>query len=170
MKGSLAVAIIGGLGALFLATTAQGAGILSGGGGVPPGVLQWAGLAQKWAQIYSILNPEEILAIIWTESTGNPLASNPGDPSWGLMGVTALIAGAYGGFASSDTSWHTDPDKNVKAGAGFLADLKAKYSDNFPTDWVDAYNVGEPNLLKGFRTQDYIDKFNAHVAALQGQV
>lgn len=134
---------------------------------IPQAVSQWTDLANKWAQNYSILDPEEILAIIWSESTGNPNAENPGDPSWGLMGVTALIAQAYGGFPSSDTSWHNDPDKNVKAGAGFLADLKNKYSSDYPA-WVAAYNEGETNLTRGYKDQAYVDAFNSHLAALKG--
>jgi soluble lytic murein transglycosylase-like protein len=134
---------------------------------VPATVSQWNDLANKYAQTYSILDPEEILAIVWTESTGNQNAENPGDPSWGLMGVTAPIAQGYGGFESDDTSWHSDPDKNMKAGAGFLADLKTKYSDTKP-GWVAAYNEGETNLLKGYKDQAYVDTFNAHLATLKG--
>jgi soluble lytic murein transglycosylase-like protein len=134
---------------------------------VPASVSQWTDLANKYAQTYSILDPEEILAIVWTESTGNPNGENPGDPSWGLMGVTALIAKAYGGFDSEDISWHTDPDKNVKAGAGFLADLKTKYSDTRP-GWVAAYNEGETNFNKGYKDQAYVDTFNSHLATLKG--
>lgn len=135
--------------------------------GVPDNVSQWTDLANKYAQTYSILDPEEILSIIWTESTGNPKASNPGDPSWGLMGVTAPIAEAYGQFSSDDISWHEDADKNVKAGAGFLADLKNKYSGDHP-GWVAAYNEGETNLLKGYKDQAYVDTFNKHLATLKG--
>lgn len=134
---------------------------------VPQSVSQWTDLANKYAQTYSILDPEEILAIIWIESTGNPKASNPGDPSWGLMGVTAPIAVAYGLFDADDISWHEDADKNVKAGAGFLADLKNKYSGDKP-GWVAAYNEGETNLLKGYKDQAYVDKFNSHLATLKG--
>lgn len=136
---------------------------------VPSSVLQWSDLAQRYAQIHSVLDPEEILAIIWSESSGNPSASNPGDPSWGLMGVTPLIAHAYGGFDRADTSWHTDAEKNVKAGSGFLADLKSKYSAEYP-GWVAVYNEGETNLLKGRKDQAYVDGFNTRLAALKGNV
>jgi soluble lytic murein transglycosylase-like protein len=136
---------------------------------IPKNVSRWADLANQYASTYSILDPEEILAVIWTESTGNPNAENPGDPSWGLMGVTANIAHFYGGFAFDDTSWHDDPDKNVKAGAGFLADLKNKYSDRFTSNaWVAGYNEGETNLLRGLKDQAYVDTFNTHLSSLKG--
>lgn len=136
---------------------------------VPAQVLQWTDLALRYANVNSILDPEEILAIIWIESSGNPSAQNPGDPSWGLMGVTPLIASAYGGFDAADTSWHSDSEKNIKAGSAFLADLKAKYSDNY-SGWVAAYNEGETNLLRGYKDQSYVDRFNSNLAALKGAI
>ena len=137
---------------------------------VPDTVKQWNDLANQYAQTYSILDPEEILAIVWSESTGNANAQNPNDPSWGLMGVTKLIAHAYGGFDVTDDSWKTDPSKNMRAGAGFLSDLKNKYSADYPNGaWVAAYNEGEGNLLRGAEDKSYVDAFNSHLAALKGE-
>src|SRR5207237_2475503 len=133
---------------LLFGTAKGGASTVSSSVQVPPRVMKWASLAEKYAQVNAILDPEEILAIAWSESSGNPLAMNANDPSWGLMGVTQLIAHAYGRFDVADISWHTDADKNMKAGAGFLADLKSKYSADYP-NWVAAYNEGETNLLRG---------------------
>jgi len=150
----------------------SGTGQADGGnvsGNVPSAVLQWTSLAQQYANYYSILDPEEILAIIWQESSGKADAVNPNDPSYGLMQVTALVAHAYGGYDSADTSWHTYPEKNIKAGAGFLAYLKNKYSSDYP-NWVAAYNEGETNLLRGGLDQGYVDRFNANLAALKGAV
>ncbi len=132
---------------------------------VPTYVLRWQSLCEKYAAIHPILLWEEVASIIWSESTGNPIAVNPGDPSWGLMQVTRLIAQAFGGF-TADTSWHTDPDKNVKCGAGYLAHLKSKYAAKHP-DWMDAYNVGEPHFDKGERTPGYVTAFNSHLADLR---
>lgn len=135
---------------------------------VPNSVLAWGDLAQKYAQINSILGPEEILAIIWNESTGNAQATNPGDPSWGLMGVTFGIGQAYADIDVPTSLF--DPETNIKAGSGFLAHLKNKYSGDFP-DWTDAYNVGETKFDKGVRsptTPTYSQRFSAHVLALQG--
>src|SRR5579859_6889211 len=91
--GLAALFTLGGAAILLLATNGEGATLI-----VPNTVIAWRDLANKYAQIYGILDPEEILAVIWNESTGNPNGSNPGDPSWGLMGVEPLIARAYGGF------------------------------------------------------------------------
>jgi len=135
---------------------------------IPGSVLNWQAVAEKYAAIYSILNPEEILSIIWTESTGNAKGENPGDPSWGLMGVTTLIARSYGGFTSGDDSWKTDGDKNVRAGAGFLAYLKDRYSAKYP-NWVEIYNVGETKFLRGIGNPDYSRRFFSQLNALTTQ-
>lgn len=158
--------LLAAVGAIWLLTVAANEAKGASNGMIPVAVAQWQGIAEKYAQAYSILDPEEILAIIWGESTGNPRASNPGDPSWGLMGVTSLIAQAYGGFDPSDTSWHEDPDKNVKAGAGFLADLKNKYSAD--PNWVAAYNEGETQYRRGVSDQGYVNAFQSHLATLKG--
>jgi hypothetical protein len=166
-NGAIAIVIIGGLGVLILSgTVAKAAGKL-GGGTVPLMVMQWADLSNKYAQIYANLDPEEILAIIWNESTGNPNATNPSDPSWGLMGVTFLIGQGYAGI--TDPSQLLNPDTNVKAGAGFLSHLKSKYGDQ--PDWPDAYNVGEPKFDAGVRsptTPTYSQRFFSHLAQLAG--
>lgn len=118
----------------------------------------------------------ETLAEVTSESSGRPLAFNPADPSWGLMGITALIARVYGGFAVADDSWHTDPAKNIKCGAAFAADLKHKYAQNHPLQlpdgslnplgWIAAYNEGEPNLWKRVPDLPYVTAFVEHLAAL----
>jgi soluble lytic murein transglycosylase-like protein len=164
----LAIAAIAALW-ILLSGVAQSADAATGDSVVPSQVLQWSELAQQYAQANAVLDPEEILAVIWIESAGNPDGQNPGDPSWGLMGVTALIAHAYGGFDAADLSWHSDPEKNIKAGAAFLADLKTKYADNYQ-GWVAAYNEGETNLLRGYKDQAYVNKFTANLAALKGSI
>lgn len=136
--------------------------------GVPAAVLTWRDLAAQYAEANAVLDPEEILAIIWNESSGNPRASNPRDPSWGLMGVTAPIAAAYGGFDASDSSWHEDPEKNISIGSAFLADLKNKYADAYPTEWPEPYNEGETRFRKGSRVAGYAQAFFEHLAALKG--
>lgn len=134
---------------------------------IPVAVMSWEALADKYAQINSILDPSEILAIIWNESTGNPNAQNPGDPSWGLMGVTLLIGKAYAGVTVGTQLFNADT--NVKAGSGYLAYLKNKYGD--ASDWADAYNVGETKYNQGIRSVNnggYSQAFIAHVNAIQG--
>jgi soluble lytic murein transglycosylase-like protein len=131
--------------------------------GVPIPVLHWKSLAEKYAAIHPVLEANEILAIIWTESTGHPNSQNPADPSWGLMGVTMLIARAFGQVTEYEQLF--DPDINVKCGSGFLAHLKTAYAHRFP-NWMCGYNEGETNLLKGYKDQGYWDSFNNHLAAL----
>lgn len=155
------------IGLLAVAGTAYaGTGPVSGGS-VPSAVIQWGSLAQAYAQKYAILNPEEILAIVWNESTGNPAAVNPGDPSYGLMGVTIPIASYYGGVNTAASL--ADPSTNINCGAGFLADLKNKYSAQHPNDWPDAYNVGETKFLQGVRSPgnpSYSQNFFARASAI----
>lgn len=134
---------------------------------VPTAVNQWRALAEKYAQINYILAPEEILAVIWNESTGNPNAQNPGDPSWGLMGVTALIGTAYASITSPTQLF--DPETNIKAGSGFMAYLKDKFSGQYPNTWIDAYNEGETKFAKGIDVaMGYGQAWNAHLVALVG--
>lgn len=137
---------------------------------VPQAVLQWRDLATKYAQVYSILDPEEILAIIWKESSGNQNAIHDNDQpdgsgSYGLMQVALSIGKAY---APDDVSSSVDllnADINVKAGAGFLADLKNKYGSN--PNWVAAYNEGETQFRKGVQDLGYVMAFNTNLLTLQ---
>jgi Transglycosylase SLT domain len=134
---------------------------------IPNAVLQWQDLANKYSEINSILDPEEILAIIWNESSGNPNANNLNDPSYGLMGVTILIGNAYAG-ANTPTELYV-PETNIKAGSAFLAHLKNKFLLRFPDTWSDGYNEGETQLNLGrILTPGYSQAFNDHVNALKG--
>jgi soluble lytic murein transglycosylase-like protein len=136
---------------------------------VPAAVLQWQSTAQKYADEHLILSANEILAIIWSESSGNPKAVNPADPSYGLMQCTMPIGRKY---SSAQTPTDLmDPDTNVEAGSGFLAYLKTRYGTTNPlTDpncaWVAAYNEGEPNLWSKRPDPNYIAAFVSHLNAL----
>lgn len=131
-------------------------------------IMQWESLAIEFSKGYPILSPQEILASIYTESSGNPSASNPGDPSWGLMGIEWLIARVYGHFSPPDDSWQTDPQKNMSCGVPYLAYLKAKYQDiNPPHGWVGAYNAGETNFREGFLDQSYVTGWSNHLAQIE---
>jgi hypothetical protein len=130
---------------------------------------QWYDLASNWAQVTG-LSTEEILAIITNESSGNPNATNPADPSYGLMGVSELIGRAYGNI--SDVSELYTPATNIKAGSTFLAYLKNKYAGSFPlgngSGWVQMYNEGETAFLKGSRAakgyeEAFINNYNGMV-------
>jgi soluble lytic murein transglycosylase-like protein len=131
---------------------------------VPESVLQWTALAQKYAAIRAPLTANEILAIVWSESTGNPNAVNPSDPSYGLMQITLPIAKFYGGITISQQLF--DPDRNVSIGSAFLAHLKESYSEHFPTTWVAGYNEGEGNLTRGRPDPSYVAAFDSHMQEL----
>ncbi len=136
----------------------------------PADVMQWLILAQTYASESGVLKPEEILAIVWNESSGNPMAYNAGDPSWGLMGVSPLIAHVFGGFTTDDISWHTDPDKNMRAGSGFLAHLKSAWSAKYPDYlWVAAFNEGETQLQHGAKDLPYVIGFQNHLQQITSQ-
>lgn len=149
-------------------------------------VWTWRAICEKYAGLHSNLMWQEIFCIIWGESTGNPQAVNPGDPSWGLMQITAPIAKMYGGIMTAPSrslnplarlKWPLygyegthpvfDPEINVKCGSYFLSDLKRKWGERFGNyHWVAAYNEGEPALLRGVEDMDYVGGFIARMNLL----
>jgi len=132
---------------------------------VPNAVLTWQSLAEKYATINSILDPEEILAIIWNESSGNSSAYNPNDPSVGLMGVTLLIGKAYAGVSTLNDLY--DAETNVKAGSAYLAHLKSRFGTD--DGWAESYNEGETAYSQGKHyNPSYAINFNQRVLALKG--
>ena len=108
------------------------------------------------------LSPALVWGVVMTESSGNPAAENPSDPSTGLMQVTPLIGRAFAGLPGDTQAVLKallDPDINLQAGTGFLAVLQKKYSGKFPQrEWVQAYNLGEPQFNRGKRNQVYGDR------------
>lgn len=128
-------------------------------------------LAYSAGSQYS-LDPSLIYGVIMTESGGDPNASNPSDPSVGLMGVQAIIGRAYAGLqgnAGEVLSQLYDPATNLAAGCGFLQHLQSRYGDTMAVhEWIQAYNLGETKFDKGVRNPSYgdsvikfIGRFNA---------
>jgi len=105
------------------------------------------------------LEPALIYGVVMTESSGNPNARNPSDPSAGLMGVTPLIGRYYGGILGSDSEVLEvllEPNLNVQAGSRFLAHLRARYAAAMPVvTWIQAYNLGETKFDAGIRVPQY---------------
>jgi len=103
-----------------------------------------------------------IYGVVMTESSGDPNARNPSDPSAGLMGVTPLIGRYYGGIMGSDSEVLTallEPNLNVQAGSRFLAHLRARYAAAMPViTWIQAYNLGETKFDAGKRVPDYAER------------
>jgi len=81
---------------------------------IPTSVLQWKSTAEKYAAIHPVLKPNEILAIIWSESSGNPKAINPADPSYGLMQVTIAIGRKFSMRVTTPADL-MDPDTNHRS-------------------------------------------------------
>lgn len=170
----------------------------------PPAlVLRWRPFFEKYAAM-SLVAPYDghvipaigmwqyPAATCWEESWGNPDSTNPGDPSWSLMGITAFIARAYGGIQTvparnpDPETWNVkplhgydgthilyDPETSIRIGTAFLADLKWKHEADFPltdpnTGWVSAYNEGEvAEIVKHVPDPKYIAAFNAHLKDLE---
>jgi soluble lytic murein transglycosylase-like protein len=103
-----------------------------------------------------------IRAHIQVESSGNPNASNPLDPSWGLMGITPICAQDYGFVLD----WHNPtaeeianlrrPEINIEIGTRHLSYLHGKYDFTTATQM---YNCGEFNFnVKGVRVPEYLSR------------
>lgn len=116
-------------------------------------VKRWASLVVQYAM--GQIETNKVLAVIQIESSGNPNAQNPSDPSSGLMGVTPLIGRIYGLISGNDQQVLQklfDPSANIKAGVGFLLHLQSRYASKYTfAEWVIAYNAGEANFDKGYR-------------------
>lgn len=136
---------------------------------VPVSVLQWKGLAQLNADVHPPLTVNEILSVVWSESTGNPNAINPSDPSYGLMQLTMPIAKAFSGVPITDPKQLLEPTLNMGIGCAFLAHLKETYSEHFPTTWIAGYNEGEGNLTRGVADQPYVAAFDSHMEELENE-
>lgn len=130
------------------------------------------------------LPPEMILAIIETESDGNPYAATyhanyswinmqtkrPADchpntesvhqrMAWGLMQIMGAIARDMG-FEGWLTEL-TNPEINIAIGMKYLASLAKKYMESHGIDGViAAYNAGSPKKTADgkYRNQAYVDK------------
>jgi soluble lytic murein transglycosylase-like protein len=111
-------------------------------------------------QGWSVVNGVDVrltAAIARTESSFRVDAKNPADPSYGLMGISPLIAKAYGGWhPASSQEAIKEPDTNVRAGTGFLKHLLSRYGNLEAA--IQAYNLGETKYDRGVRSPDYLNK------------
>ena len=149
---------------------------------IPPEVLAWKDLAQKYADLNPPVTIAELLTFMTLESSGTQFAVNVSDPSWGLYQLTFPIAKAYGGLSEPparletpgtppswgyDTSSQVfDPDFNMGAAAKFIAHLKKAWGTEYPDSWMIGYNEGETNLGKGRPDPAYLAAFTSHLAEL----
>jgi len=110
-----------------------------------------------------------VKAVAMTESSLDPNAKNPNDPSWGLMGITPAVAEDYGlvkdhyNPTDAEIAMLREPQTNLNIGAWLLAKLLKR----FPWDGaIQAYNEGPANYDAGKRVPEYLAKVKQHYAEL----
>lgn len=112
------------------------------------------------------LDPCLVAGIIQVESSFNPDAANPADPSFGLMQITpiALLDTQQRGNISASVTFQQlrNPEINVEVGTEFLMILRDRHNINFP-DEVDAFNAG-PDLNP--RVPAYVEKVKSAMRSL----
>lgn len=123
---------------------------------IPPSTLP--GRIRYWAAKRS-LDPALIWGVVMTESSGDPNAQNPSDPSAGLMQITPLIARAFYGLKGTDQEvlrQLLDSETNLRIGTAFVAHLRNRYAATHPVgEWIQAYNLGETLFDRGRRNVLY---------------
>jgi hypothetical protein len=103
-------------------------------------------------------------AIICVESGWDPSATNPSDPSVGLMAVT--VGAAQDNGYAGDLNGLYDPATNIHYGVAYLKTLMARFglAPDMTTSLASAYNAGHPARLTrgGFSNQQYVDDVNTY--------
>lgn len=121
---------------------------------------EWEFLAVKYARLTGI-DETYILAMIMTESVGDPLAKG-GDSERGLMQLTEIAVIDCNQRAGTSFSWAKmyEPDENVNAGTTYLKLLMDKYGFDI-NEAIQAYNIGPQAFInkQGMATaRDYLSK------------
>lgn len=112
-------------------------------------------MAERVAKSYG-LEAALVKAFIATESSWDPKAINPNDPSYGILQVTIPIALHYR-IIERESDWMSllDPETGMRAGCAFLAYLFENYEFDKA---VQCYNLGETRYNAGKRVPDYLAK------------
>lgn len=107
-----------------------------------------------------------VRAVAKTESSLNPNATNPSDPSYGLMGIMPILAEDFGIVKD----WHNptlaeiamirDPQTNLNIGAWHLSRLLKQYSFDVA---IQMYNVGITGYNNGARASGYLAKVKGYL-------
>ncbi len=97
-------------------------------------------IISKWAYLYDVPIPW-IQAVIQKESSWNPNAYNPNDPTgaYGLMQVLYRTATGLG--YSGDPTGLLDPDTNIMYGTKLIAQIRQKVGDDVQAMY-SMYNSG----------------------------
>ncbi len=102
-----------------------------------------------------------VKAVAMVESSLNPNAQNPSDPSYGLMQIMPILAEDFGivkdwhNPTAAEIAMIRDPQTNLRIGAWYLKRLTSKYEFDVA---VQMYNVGEAGYKAGRRNENYLSK------------
>lgn len=121
-------------------------------------------LFKKWASMRG-LDWKLLRAFATVESNLKESATGDDGRSIGLMQVQLIIGKAYAGV--NDLSELYDPDKNIEAGSGYIADLTGKYDGDLDAV-IQAYNLGETKFNKGLTSPAYLAKVLKEYETLKG--
>lgn len=146
-------AVSKGLGSEKTAATATKPKTETGGG-----VVTLLDIINDHAKRYNVPVPL-IKAIIKNESSWNPNARNPNDPSYGLMGIMPIVAQDYGivedwhNVTSAEIAAIYLPYNNIGCGSKLLGGLLKRHD---MATAVEMYNVGERGYEElGRRNSNY---------------
>jgi soluble lytic murein transglycosylase-like protein len=127
---------------------------------------EWSVLAEQYCAYYD-LDVAVVLAIICQESSGDPNAENPADPSRGLMQVTQ---GALTDFlrAFPQKKYTFDdlftPYVNIEVGTWYIATRYKKTQDLHNA--LAAYNAGLGNISAGQMYAASVEQYLTQVKAV----
>lgn len=112
---------------------------------------------EKYSAMFGV--PQEwVYGVIQAESSGNPNAFNPNDPSYGLMGLTLPAARDMGYTGTSQGLF--DPETNIKFGTKYLAWISQRWDTVNPAEIYSAYNSGRPKLyLSSSEVASNVERF-----------
>lgn len=120
-------------------------------------------LFKKWGSLRG-LDWKLLRAFATVESDLKETALGDGGASVGLMQVQYSIGRAYAGIQELTDLY--DPDKNIEAGSGFIADLMLKYNGDLDSV-IQAYNLGETKFNKGYLSLNYLVKVKKEYETLK---
>jgi soluble lytic murein transglycosylase-like protein len=129
----------------------------------------WKSLADKYAAAWGV-SSEVILAIICQESSGNPEAQNPSDPSKGLMQLTPGALSDFNKATGKDYSFDDMfiPYKNIETGTWYYATRLKKTQDQHTA--LAAYNAGLGNIPAGLAYAASVESYLNYVKESYGSV
>ena len=108
------------------------------------------------------LDPSISFSIAMIESSFNPNAKNPNDPSYGLFSLTPALCFDYGLIenykepSEEEIKKIYNIDNNSRIGVKHLKKLFSLYPED---QAVQSYNVGITGYLKGKRAVSYLNKY-----------